>query len=419
MGVSAGAAMLAKNDGVSAYGTLTTVAESPKKAGLFYTGADDGTVSISPDGGRTWTKVSNKFPGLPHNTYVSRIAASAFDERVAYATFDGHREDDYAPYVYATGDAGRTWRSIGASLPAGQSVRCITEDPKNANVLYVGTEFGIFVTLDRGAHWLRLRSGLPTVPVAEITIHPRANDMLVATHGRSIWILDDLAPIQQAAAALETDATLFDIRPAMTFFDAPEDRPRWLGDRPFWGRNPTFGAALSFYLKQAATDVRVTVRDATGGAITELSGDATAGARQAGINRVYWDLRHQPLAFPKIPGEQRPGPTTYFDDPLPGPFVLADEYRVTLTVDGKTVGTKTVRVTNDRLVTIGEADRRAWHDTALALHRWQRSAYEAAEAVVVLTDAVRTLERLIRRAAPRPSRPRAARLTTSGAGWPI
>ena len=174
------------------------------------------------------------------------------------------------------------------------------------------------------------------MPIDEITIHPRDNDMILATHGRSIWILDDLTPIQHAAAALATDATLFDIRPAMTFFDAPEDRPRWLGDRPFWGTNPTFGAALSFYLKQPADGrphrpcATRTVRRSP-----NSSGDATAGARHAGINRVYWDLRHQPLPFPKIPGEQRPGPTTYFDDPLPGPFVLAGEYRVTLTVDGK------------------------------------------------------------------------------------
>jgi photosystem II stability/assembly factor-like uncharacterized protein len=246
MGVSGKDAMLSKNDGVSAYGTITTVTESPKKAGLYYAGADDGTVSMSRDGGQTWTNISGQFSGLPRHTYVSRVAASAFDENIAYVAFDGHREDDYAPYVYATGDAGRTWRPIGTSLPGGQSIRCITEDPRNGDVLYVGTEFGIFVTLDRGAHWLRLRGGLPTVPVAEITIHPRDNDMLVATHGRSIWILDDLSPIQHAAAALATDATLFEARPAMTFFDSPEDRPRWLGDRPFWGKNPPFGAALTF-----------------------------------------------------------------------------------------------------------------------------------------------------------------------------
>ncbi len=395
MGVAAKDIMLAKNDGVTAYGTTTSIAESPKKAGLYYTGADDGTVSVSRDGGQTWANVSGQFPGLPKNTDVSRVAASAFDEDVAYVTFDGHREDDYAPYVYATADAGRTWRALAASLPQGQVVRCITEDPRNANVLYIGTEFGIFVTLDRGAHWTRLHGGLPTVPVAEITIHPRDNDMLVATHGRSLWILDDLAPIQHAAAALATDATLFDVRPAMTFFDSPEDRSRWMGDRPFWGRNATFGAALSYYLRQPAKDVRLTVRDVNGATIAELAGDATAHARQAGINRVYWDLRHQPLAFPAIPGEERPGPTTYFADPLPGPFVLAGEFRVTLTVDGKDVGSTPVRVANDWLVTITDADRRAWHDTALALHRLQQSAYDAAEAVVALSDEIRALERLM------------------------
>ncbi|HWW87293.1 MAG TPA: hypothetical protein VNZ26_27030, partial [Vicinamibacterales bacterium] len=211
---------------------------------------------------------------------------------------------------------------------------------------------------------------------------------------RSIWILDDISPIQRAAAALSTEATLFDVRPAMTFFDAPEDRPRWLGDRPFWGKNPTFGAALSFYLGHAAKEVRLSVRDNQNVEIADLDGELTAGARQPGINRVYWDLRHQALPFRKIPGEQRPGPTTYFADPLPGPFVLAGDYRVTLSVDGKEVGSKTVQVTNDRLVTISDEDRRAWHDTALALHLLQQSADEAAEAVASLSDELRAMERL-------------------------
>ncbi len=385
---------IAKNDGISAYGTITTFTESPRKAGLYYTGTDDGTVSVSPDGGRTWTNISDRFPGVPKQTSVSRVVASAFDEATAYVTFDGHLGDDYKPYVYTTADAGRSWRPIGASLPQGQTVRCISEDPKNPNVLYLGTEFGLFITLDRGAHWTRVRGGLPTVPVADIVVHPRANDLIVATHGRSIWILDDISPIQQAAAAQATDATLFDIRPAMTFFDAPEDRPRWLGDRPFWGKNPPFGAALSFYLKRPANDVRLTIRDSHDAEIAELSGETTARARQPGINRVYWDLRHQALPFPNIPGEQRPGPTTYFADPLPGPFVLAGEYRVTLAVDGKEAGSKSVQVSNDRLVTISDEDRRAWHDTALALHRLQGSAYETAEAVVALSDELRAMERL-------------------------
>ncbi len=408
MGVAAKDIVLAKNDGVSAFGTITTIAESPKTAGLYYTGADDGTASISRDGGKNWTPLTGKFPGLPKNTYVSRLAASAFDEAVVYATFDGHRDDDYAPYVYASANYGQTWRSIVGDLPKQQTVRCITEDPKNANVLYLGTEFGLFVTLDKGAHWIRMRSGLPTVPVAEITIHPRDNDMLVATHGRSIWILDDLAPIQHAAEALAHDAWLFPVRPAMSVFDEPEDRSRWMGDRPFWGHNPPRGAIISYFLKEPATAVHITVRDAASATVADMAGDATVGGRAAGTNRVVWDLRHQVLPLPHFPGPFVRGPTTYFADPLQGPFVLPGEYHLSLTVDGREAGTTTVRVDNDRLVEISEADRRAWHDTALKLHDLERTADEAGDAVAALGDEIGVLQRLAGRGSSTPDTVRSA-----------
>jgi photosystem II stability/assembly factor-like uncharacterized protein len=395
MGVPAKDIALAKNDGVSAFGTITTIAESPMKAGLYYTGADDGTVSVSQDGGRTWASLNGKFPGLPKNTYASRVAASAFSEGVVYATFDGHRDDDYAPHVYASADYGQTWRSIAGDLPDRQTVRCITEDPKSANVLYLGTEFGLFVSLDRGQHWIRMRGGLPTVPVAEITIQPRDNDMLVATHGRSIWILDDLTPIQRAAEAATHDAWLFPPRPAMSFFDAPEDRSRWMGDRPFWGHNPPRGALISYYLKHPAKDVRMSVRDAGGSEVAVLSGTAMADGNSAGVNRVAWDLRHQALSLPHFPGQFVRGPTTYFADPLQGPFVLPGDYRITLTVDGRDAGTTPVRVDGDRLIELSNADRRAWHDTALRLHGLEAAAHEAADTVVTLGDQLATLQRLV------------------------
>jgi photosystem II stability/assembly factor-like uncharacterized protein len=401
MGVPAKDIALAKNDGVSAYGTITTIAESPKAAGLYYTGADDGTVSVSRDGGKSWSNLSGKFPGLPKNTYVSRLAASAFDEGVVYATFDGHRQDDYAPYVYASANYGQTWKAITGDLPSQQTVRCITEDPKNANVLYLGTEFGLFVSLDKGQRWMRMRGGLPTVPVAEITIQPRDNDMLVATHGRSIWILDDLTPIQHAVDALSHDAWLFPVRPAMSLFDEPEDRSRWMGDRPFWGRNPPRGAIVSYYLRRPAKAVRVSVRDAAGAAVADVDATTTdAGA--AGIHRVVWDLRHQALPLPHFSGQFVRGPTTYFADPLQGPFVLPGEYRLTLRVDGREAGTTSVQVDNDRLVEITDTDRRAWHDTALKLHDLERTADEAGDAVAALGDQLSVLQRLASRTSPAP-----------------
>jgi photosystem II stability/assembly factor-like uncharacterized protein len=407
MGVPAKDIVLAKNDGVSAYGTITTIAESPKTAGLYYTGADDGTVSVSRDGGTNWSNLSGKFPGLPKNTYVSRVAASAFDEGVVYATFDGHRQDDYAPYVYVSANYGQTWRTITGDLPSQQTVRCITEDPQNANVLYLGTEFGLFVSLDKGQRWIRMRDGLPTVPVAEITIHPRDNDMLVATHGRSIWILDDLTPIQHAADALSHDAWLFPVRSAMSLFDEPEDRSRWMGDRPFWGHNPPLGAIVSYYLKRPAAEVRISVHDAAGATVADVDA-TTEDAHAAGINRVVWDLRHQALPLPHFSGQFVRGPTTYFADPLQGPFVLPGDYRLTLTVDGHEAGTTSVHVDSDRLVEMTEADRHTWHDTALNLHELERTADQAGDAVAALGDQIGVLQRLASRGSSTPDAVRTA-----------
>ena len=394
MGVQAKDVKIAKHDGVGAYGTIVAFAESPKKAGVYYTGADDGTVQMSRDDGKTWTNLTAKFPGLPKNAYVTRLTPSAFDEATVYATFDNHRNDDYGTYVYASSDDGATWTPIASNLPKGQTVKCLTEDLKNPNVLYLGTEFGLFVSLDRGAKWTRLKANLPTVPIDEITLHPRDNDMLLATHGRSIWILDDLAPIQQAAEAMKADAFLFGSKPA-TEFNPAGDRITE-GDRRFWGKNPPAGAAVTYYLKQAAKDVNVTVRDPAGTVVREFAGDEMKEAGKAGIRRMYWDLRHQPVRPPRgLPGGGGGG---FGDNVLAGPFVLPGDYTVTLTVDGRAAGTRTVRVNGDPVMAITEADRKTWHDTALTLHTMLATANEAAEAVVALGEQFAAMQDAVKKA---------------------
>ena len=150
--------------------------------------------------GKTWTQVIDKVPGLPKGIYVSRVAPSRFDEGTVYVTFDGHRQNDFETYIYASTDFGQTWRSIDANLK-GEVARTITEDLKNPDVLYLGTETGLFVSIDRAKSWMRLKANLPTVRIDEITLHPRDNAMLLATHGRGIWMLDNMAPIQEYAAA--------------------------------------------------------------------------------------------------------------------------------------------------------------------------------------------------------------------------
>ncbi len=406
MGAPAKDFKLAKHDGVSSYGTLVAFAESPKKAGLYYAGADDGTVHVSRDDGANWINISARFPGLPKNTYVSRVAPSAFDEGTVYATFDNHREDDYRPYVYVSTDSGNTWRSIASTLPPGQVVRTITEDLKNPNVLYLGTEFGLFVTLDRGGRWTRVRANLPTVPIFEITLHPRDNDMLLATHGRSIWILDDITPFQKAAEAISTAAYLFETRSPMQY-NPDEFRPSFgePGDQRFWGRNPDAGAALSYYLREAADRVTLTIRDASGTTVREVSGDSLAEYRKAGINRVQWDLRYQPLPAPRVTlprvalagGGGAGGP-----EPLAGPFVLPGEYRVTLAVNGRDVASRSVKVAGDALMPMTDTERRTWRDTALALHALLRTANEAADAVGMLSEQLAAAQSLLEKASAVP-----------------
>jgi photosystem II stability/assembly factor-like uncharacterized protein len=187
MGVTAKDFTIAKHDGVQSYGNLVQVVESPKQAGVLYAGSDDGLVHMTRDGGKNWTNLSAKFPNMPKNAYVSGLIASTHDVNTIYVSFDNHTNDDYNNYVYASADGGNNFRQISESLPKGQVVMTLAEDPKNPAVLYAGTEFGLFVSTDRGGSWNRIRSGLPTVPIHEIVFHPRDNDMILATHGRSIW----------------------------------------------------------------------------------------------------------------------------------------------------------------------------------------------------------------------------------------
>src|SRR5262247_4652580 len=169
MGVKGKEPMLAKYDGIQSYGNLVSFAESPKKAGLYYAGSDDGVLSVSRDDGANWVNVTAKIPGLPANTYVSELTASRFDEATVYSTFDGRRLNDFNTYVYASRDYGQTWRSIAGNLPKGEVARTITEDLRNPDALYLGTERGLFVTFDRGKQWMRVKANLPTVPIYEIT----------------------------------------------------------------------------------------------------------------------------------------------------------------------------------------------------------------------------------------------------------
>lgn len=393
MGVKVKDITLAKHDGVQSYSNLVTFSESPKRAGLYYTGSDDGVLSVSKDDGANWENITKKVPGLPANTYVSRVAASRFDDGTVYATFDGHRGNDFNTYVYASKDFGQSWQSIVGDLPKGEVARTITEDLKNPEVLYLGTERGVYVSFDRGKQWQRLKANLPTVPVYEITLHPRDNAMLLATHGRGVWILDDLTPLQQFAQARNTEAFLFGVRPA-TIMNPAGDRSRdFEGDMAFLGENPARGATINYHLKSAAKAVVLTVKDATGNVVREFSGDRVKDKNAAGINSVLWDLRVEPLPAPRPqPGQAAGGGGFFGGGGLTGPFVLPGQYTVALKVDGKDSGTQSFSVQGDPDIMIAEADRKIIYDTALELHQMHKRVNEAADSVTALNDRLRTVQ---------------------------
>ncbi len=339
MGVPGDRAMLSKNDGVTFYSTIISISESPVMPGVVWAGTDDGNLQVSQDGGQTFTEVGKNLPGLPagHQHWMARIDASHFDAGTAYVAVDGHRSDDLKPYVYVTRDYGKTWQSLVNNLPGYGNLQVVREDPKNKDLLYVGTEFGLYISTNGGAEWKRFMTGFPTVRVDDILVHPRDGDLIVATHGRSVWIADDITPLQQLTPAVAAqDAVLFDIRPAVAWLNDQQAGDRVGGQRVFVGENAPRGAAISYYLKSpAAGDVKISIADPTGRVIRTLD-----GSREAGLNRVQWNL--SPTATPG--GGGGGGGGFGFGG---APPVEPGTYLVTLSVAGRTL-TKPVTVLQDR-----------------------------------------------------------------------
>ncbi|MEO7083293.1 MAG: hypothetical protein ABI442_10330 [Gemmatimonadaceae bacterium] len=294
MDVSGSQAQLSKNDGVSAYGTLTAISESPVMPGVVWAGTDDGNLQVSRDGGATFTEVGRNISGMPQNAlsgpspyWISRIEASHYDAGTSYVAVDGHRTDDLHPYIFVTRDYGKTFQSVSGNLPARGNVQVVREDPKNKNLLYAGTEFGLYVSLDGGKTWDRFMNNYPTVRTDDILVHPRDGDLIVASHGRSLWIADDITPLQQFTPAVAAqDVALFDVRPAISYlFDFRLDADEG-GDKRFAGENPPKGASISYYLKSAATgDVKLSILDGAGRTLCTSTGESSAG-----IHRVQWTL---------------------------------------------------------------------------------------------------------------------------------
>ncbi len=414
MGMKGSEIRIARNDGIQAWPTIVAFAESPKRAGLLYAGTDDGNLQVSRDAGKTWTSVFSKIQGAPAGVFVSEVVPSRFDEGTVYATFDAHRQNDFETYLYGSTDFGQSWRRLAGNLK-GEVVKTLTEDIRNPDVLYIGTETGLFVSIDRGKGWTRVQANLPTVRIDEITLHPRDNAMLLATHGRAIWILDHLEPIQEytAAQATAADARLFSMPPSAMYRRPARDRNyEFWGDQTFYGENPPQAALISWINKKQVGDVKLTISDATGRQVREISGPVLANSNKAGIQSACWDLRVQPIPPSESPGGRggrggtagegrgaAPGATAaqpaqqsgfgagcgttgggfggfggFGGGGTTGPFVLPGTYTVALVIGDKTVDSKPLRVTADPEVALTQVERKKMFDMAVELHDLQRRA---------------------------------------------
>ena len=284
---SSGGPIVVDNTAAEFHSTLLSIAPSPLDSNTIWVGTDDGNVQVTRDGGRTWSNVFKNVPGLKPNAWIPTVEASHADVCSAYVAADHHQDDDYTPYAYTTSDCGKTWRSIRGDLPdRAWWVHVVREDPKNRNLLYMGTEAGVWASWNGGTHWVSLRGDLPITPVRDIQIHPRENDLLLATHGRGLYILDDLTPLQQLAQAQAAEMTVFDIRPATRWNSWSRDGN--LGQKKWTGENPPQGALISYFLKkQPKGEVNVTITDKDNRVVRQIH----RVADEPGVNRIAWDLR--------------------------------------------------------------------------------------------------------------------------------
>lgn len=348
---------LSLDDGIPYYPTLTAVTESPLERGILYVGTDDGNVRVSRDDGRSWTDVADLMPGLPSDTWINGIEASRFTPGRLYVAANNYRNDDYANYLYLSEDYGATWTDLTGTLPADRVVRTVREDPRNPDVLYVGTEFGAFFSLDRGVSWNELAAGIPMTAVNDLVVHPRDNDLILGTHGRGIWVLDNINALQEIAPGItQSPAHLFSAEPAEQIRYRSEKGHT--GDMIFRGENPPAGAIIDLWL-DSERRTSVSLLD---GDMTVVATVPVRGVR--GVNRVIWNMRH---SDPNQPENTQPR----------GPLVVPGTYLARVEVDG-TVSETPVEVREDPRIQVEPAVRRQWTADLLTLNALAAESAEGA-----------------------------------------
>lgn len=407
---------VAKHLSTSHYGNLTALSESPKKEGLIYVGTDDGLVQVTDNAGGSWRKIE-RFTGVPDRTYVARLAASQHDANTVYAAFDNHKNADFAPYLLKSTDAGQSWSSLRGDLPANGPVLALAEDHVDPNLLFVGTEFGLFFTNDGGKKWVQLKGNFPTIAVRDLAIQQRENDLVVATFGRGFYVLDNYALLRGLKPEVLQKPALFAVKNALLYIPA---RPLGLRGKGFQGEsfytadNPPFGATFTYYLKEGlktkkekrreaekaaekkkerapyptAEQLRaeeeeeppailLTISDAAGNVMRTLRGPVTAG-----FHRVAWDLREPAPSLPKVRRAERDD--DLFAQEPSGPLVMPGNYRVALSQ--RVAGVETPLADPQEFSVVVEGQSRANADDLKALAAFQQKVARLQRAVAGALD---------------------------------
>jgi photosystem II stability/assembly factor-like uncharacterized protein len=365
-----------RHDGQANYSALTAIAESPLDPNVLYTGADDGTLQITRDGGKKWSNLTGNLRGLPPRLNISGIVASKYASGRVYVTVDGHFDDDYHPYILVSENFGESWRSIANGLPEA-SVHRLREHPTNPNLLVAGLEMGVFASFDRGAHWTTLDTNLPPVPVYDLVYQERDNALILGTHGRGIWILDHAEPLAEITPELlGARSYLFPVPPA--HYRKIYTGQYWFGAGEFFAPNQPLGAVITYYLPARAGDVRVAIADSAGKTIRTLRGPS-----QPGINRTCWDLRRAAATDSGIP---LPGNCNVATGRL-GPVVLPGDYQVTVTAGSGVALAGTVTVLPDPRFPISDAGRKTRETAVMSAYSLQQQLAAAREAYEKLAGA--------------------------------
>jgi photosystem II stability/assembly factor-like uncharacterized protein len=433
MGKIWGADAVAKSVSTSFYGNCVALTESPKQEGLIYVGTDDGLVQVTSSGGASWRAI-DKFPGVPERTYVSRLLASQHAAHTVYAAFDNHKNADFAPYLLKSVDAGSSWTPIKGTLPANGTVLALAEDHVNPNLLFAGTEFGLYFTIDGGNKWVRLKGGLPTIAVRDLAIQRQADDLVVGTFGRGIYVLDDYKVLRGLTPELlARDSNLLPVKDALMYIQSRQYGGRgkaFQGSAFFTADNPSFGATFTYYLKDTiktrkerrreaekeankksavapyptAEELRaeaeeeppqivLQVADAAGTVLRTFTGPVTKG-----FHRVSWDLREPAASLP------RPRPAEVdedlFREPPGGPLVMPGLYRVSLAkrVEGVIVpltGPQEFAVIVDGISAADPEGRKALFEFQQKAARLQRAVAGALEAANGLNSRLEQIKRAL------------------------